>query len=115
MHAGTVRLLREAGWDVHSVIDDLPSESDYDVLARAVELDAVLVTNDRDFGELIFHRGRRPPGCLLYIRIRDLSPEIVATRLLAALDDPKVRGQMVVIERDGVRFRAFPATGENDG
>jgi predicted nuclease of predicted toxin-antitoxin system len=54
--------LVEQGHDVYSVADSSPGWKDTQVLERAATDDRIIITNDRDFGELIFknqlpHRG----------------------------------------------------------
>lgn len=52
-----VRSLREAGHDVVSALESMSGAPDEVVLARAVGDDRILVTFDKDFGELAFGRG----------------------------------------------------------
>jgi predicted nuclease of predicted toxin-antitoxin system len=48
--------LRAGGHSVLFIAESEPSVSDEIVLARSREQDAVLVTADKDFGELVFRR-----------------------------------------------------------
>jgi hypothetical protein len=57
-----VRRLRELGHDVLSVKENMAGSADSAVLARAAVEQRVLVTFDKDFGELAF-RSRLPAGC----------------------------------------------------
>ena len=52
-----VEALRLAGEDVVWVRTESPGISDHDVLARAVSEDRVLITFDKDFGELAVRHG----------------------------------------------------------
>jgi len=49
-----VHLLRGAGHDVLSALESMAGRSDVDVLAQATSENRVLVTFDKDFGELAF-------------------------------------------------------------
>lgn len=73
--AETVRLLREKGEDVIHAAEALIGASDEVILQAAVEQDCVVLTFDRDFGKLVFHR-RRPsaPGVVLF-RLGQISPD----------------------------------------
>jgi len=73
--AGTavVEHLRRAGHDVLAVRETMPQADDAVVLARSVAENRVLVTNDKDFGELIF-RARQPHVGVLLLRLRDERP-----------------------------------------
>ena len=69
----------------------------------------VLVTQDRDFGELIYRDLAPVPPGVLYLRLLG-SPESPADVLISLLGDPSfvVLGRFSVITRDGVRQRALP-------
>lgn len=49
----SIRVLREAGWDVEAVAEFAAGAPDFTVLAHATERGRVLITFDRGFGELI--------------------------------------------------------------
>ena len=49
--------LRKAGCDVFSIAEDCPGVSDEEVAALCADQHRILLTFDKDFGELIFHRG----------------------------------------------------------
>jgi predicted nuclease of predicted toxin-antitoxin system len=48
----SVRLLRQAGYDVASITEDSPGIEDSEVLTRAANEQQVVITFDRDYGEL---------------------------------------------------------------
>jgi predicted nuclease of predicted toxin-antitoxin system len=61
----SVRLLRQAGYDLASVIEDSPGIEDAQVLSRAADEQRVILTFDRDYGELIYRlRLPSPTGVL---------------------------------------------------
>ena len=76
-----VERLRNEGHDVLYVAEASPSIPDEEVLRQANDHGALLVTADRDFGELVFRQGRVHSGVLL-LRLAGLSnatkAEIVA-------------------------------------
>lgn len=65
-----VTALRAAGLIVYSVAEELPSITDISVLSIAVEKRALLITEDKDFGELVF-RLKLPHSGVLLIRIEE--------------------------------------------
>jgi predicted nuclease of predicted toxin-antitoxin system len=71
--SAVVALLRGGGHDVLAVSEAMPQAQDQDTLARAVREKRVLVTNDKDFGELIYRSGQAHYGVLL-LRLHDESP-----------------------------------------
>lgn len=57
-----VLALREAGHDVLSIAEVAPGATDQQVLERALNEKRVLITEDRDFGELVYARGLSSPA-----------------------------------------------------
>jgi len=76
-----VERLREEGHGVLYVAEASPSIPDEEVLRQANDRGALLITADRDFGELVFRQGRVHSGVVL-LRLAGLSnatkAEIVA-------------------------------------
>ena len=60
-----VLFLRELSFDVVSVAEDFPAMRDEVILQWANKRKRVLITNDKVFGELIFHQGMDHCGVLL--------------------------------------------------
>ena len=62
--------LRQLEFNVYSIIEQQPSITDETVLGIACENDALLITEDKDFGELVF-RLHLPHHGILLIRIEE--------------------------------------------
>ena len=88
----------------------MPRADDPDVLARAAREDRVLVTNDKDFGELTFRGGKAHAGVLL-LRLHDESPanRVRVVRAVLAQWADRLAGSFTVATENEVRFR--PASG----
>ena len=69
--------LRQAGHQVFYVAEMDPSISDERVLELANEQGALLITADKDFGELVFRLGRIHAGAVL-LRLAGLAPDTKA-------------------------------------
>src|SRR4051812_6820721 len=65
-----VSALRDSGLIDYSVAEEHPSITDISVLSMAVEKRALLITEDKDFGELVFRLYLPHTGVLL-IRIEE--------------------------------------------
>jgi predicted nuclease of predicted toxin-antitoxin system len=52
---GIVKTLRDEGHDVRWTAEELEGQKDAVVLAAAVKDARILITEDKDFGELVFH------------------------------------------------------------
>jgi predicted nuclease of predicted toxin-antitoxin system len=68
-----VEQLRQDGYTVLYVAEIAPSISDDEVLDRANQHNALLITADKDFGELVFRLGRINAGVVL-LRLAGLQP-----------------------------------------
>lgn len=60
-----IRALREAGHDVVAIVEVAKGATDEQVLERALSEKRVLITEDRDFGQLVYARGRSSAGVIL--------------------------------------------------
>lgn len=105
----SIWLLRRPGHNVASVIEDISGARDHDVLKRAHEENRIILTFDRDYGELIFRYKSLTPAGVVYFRFDPSSPEEPAKILLNILEEGKVSlsGKFTVVERDRIRQRTF--------
>jgi predicted nuclease of predicted toxin-antitoxin system len=99
-------VLRDAGNDVQSVAEENPGLPDEEVAALCERDRRVLLTFDKDFGELVFRRGLRAGSAIVLFRLVPDSP----TEVLAILSSLKETGALVagvfcVVTRDRVRTR----------
>lgn len=104
-----VEALREAGHDVAWVRTDSPGISDREVLAAAVAATRILLTFDKDFGELAF-RSRIPSACgviLFRLQTRNLD-QITRTAIAALASRADWAGHFSVVEDDRVRMTPLP-------
>lgn len=83
--------LRAAGHDVASVGEIAPGSPDEDVLRLANIESRIVLTNDKDFGELIYRRGRASAGILL-LRLESEDGAQKAARLMQIF--PSVEGAL---------------------
>jgi predicted nuclease of predicted toxin-antitoxin system len=70
-----VERLRQGGHKVLYVAESEPGIPDDLVLARANGMTALLLTADKDFGELVFREGLLSSGGVVLIRLAGLSAE----------------------------------------
>ncbi len=101
-----VNYLRSLGYDVLAVAETISQAADSDVLARASSEGRILVTNDKDFGELAFRVGQVHQGVLL-LRLQDESPTNCVRVLKAVLEQYAARlpSHFTVATESGVRIQ----------
>ncbi len=105
-----VEYLRSVGHDVLAVAETTPQADDWDILAQAVSERRIVVTNDKDFGELVF-RSRRAHHGVVLLRLHDESPANRVRVMKAVLEQyaDRLAGYFTVATEGGVRIR--PARG----
>jgi predicted nuclease of predicted toxin-antitoxin system len=105
----SVARLRIAGFGVASISELARGAPDVDVLGIACEQNRVLITFDRDFGELIYRDLAPVPPGVIYLRVAASSPDQPAQVIADLLADPslEVFGRFSVVTGDGVRQRAL--------
>lgn len=89
--------LQAQGHDVTHAAIELIGASDEELLEIARTEDRILLTFDRDFGELVFHQRKRPaPGIVLF-RLRQ-QPATVVLKFLQSFfeSDPELIGYFTV-------------------
>ncbi len=103
----SVNCLRRAGYLVTAIVEETPGISDRVVLAIAAAENRVLLTFDRDYGELIYRRKLPAPTGLVYFRFAPATPEEAAQKLLFVMDNNRIflPGKFTIIEKDRVRQR----------
>ena len=104
-----VEALRTRGHDVAWVRADSPGSPDQDVLRRAAKEERLLITFDKDFGELAFRtRPPMPPGIILFRIVPRSSSHVtqVAVAVLESRDD--WAGHFSVVEEGRVRMIPLP-------
>ena len=98
--------LRQAGYEVDSITELAPGSSDELVLERANQAKSILITADKDFGELMFRLRRLSPGVLL-IRLAGLTSSQKSAMVLRSINNhlPELLGALTVITPAGIRIR----------
>ena len=108
-----VAAVRGIGHDVAWIRTDAPGSKDRDILNRAMSEHRILLTFDKDFGDLAF-QFRLPATCgIVLFRLQASSSAAFAALVVAALQSrPDWAGQFSVVEPGRIRTRPLlpPAT-----
>jgi predicted nuclease of predicted toxin-antitoxin system len=101
-----VERLRQDGHDSLYVAELSPSITDDQVLQEANDRNALLLTEDKDFGELVYRLGRVHAGVVL-IRLAGLPPSSKAETVAKVFADhaSELMGAFSVISPGAVRIR----------
>ena len=103
----SIRRLRADGFDVASIIQDSPGVKDEVVLSRAHAERRIILTFDRDYGQLIFARRLPAPPGLVFFRFAPSYPAEPADRFREVIEVEHItlEGQFTVVGRSWVRQR----------
>lgn len=107
--APLVARLRETGDNVVYIAEIAKRSPDSEVIAMAQEQERLLLTDDKDFGELVFRRWQVVPGLVL-IRVDPANHELMWQRLQGAVErfGAGLFGRYLVIEETRFRSRPLP-------
>jgi predicted nuclease of predicted toxin-antitoxin system len=104
-----IERLRAGGFKVMAISETRSGASDKDVLQAADAQDCILITEDRDFGELIIRQRLGVRGMIL-LELDRLSSAAEADAVADVISNHagKLVGNLVVIEPGRVRIRPLP-------
>lgn len=98
--------LRASGHEVVWVRETSPGISDREVLEQAYQGHRVLMTFDKDFGELAWRHGLPASAGIILIRLDVRDPISLAGQLVDLLDaHPGWEGHFTVVQSDRIRRR----------
>ena len=102
-------MLRAKGHDLVWVRTDMPGASDDAVLERAQAEGRLVVTFDKDFGELAFRWGLPATCGVILFRISLPGPDSATRRIVEVLENrADWYGHFAVAEEHRTRFRPLP-------
>jgi len=104
-----VEALRNRGHDVLWVRVDMPGSNDGDVLSRATADNRILITFDKDFGELAFRAGLPASSGIILFRIPLTASSSIAELSVKVLESrTDWSGHFSVIEANLIRMTPLP-------
>jgi len=97
-----VKGLRERGFTVQSVAEEIRGASDEEVVDLAKRHGKIIVTQDKDFGRLVIAFG--VPGLIL-LRVRGRQEKLLRVLLDLLQRVQEFHGYITVVEEDRIRRR----------
>ncbi len=107
--AKSVHYLRSRGFDILSIGMDDPGISDAAVMAIAISQERIILTFDRDYGELIFRYNYKPASGVIYLRLDQYEPEepgLIIEKIITNTEIEFTRA-LTVIDKNGIRQRRY--------
>jgi predicted nuclease of predicted toxin-antitoxin system len=101
--------LRSRGHDVLAVKESMRGDDDASILARAQVEQRIVVTQDKDFGELAFRYGLAATCGVVLFRLSGANPDVDRQRMLEAIESRSDwSGWFTVVTDDRIRMRPLP-------
>ena len=108
MPNSAVPLLRQGGYDVHTVFDEaLNGKVDEQIAETCRKEQRVLITLDTDFSDIRAYPPRDHAGIILLRPHRQSEPQILRLleAMLPALQTESIHGCLWIVEPAGIRIR----------
>lgn len=116
----SIEILRKSGFNVLSVYESFRGISDEEVINIARAEGRIILTFDKDYGELIFKQHRTPPLGVVFFRYKGKYPTEIADKLIDIINQPilddKIPGvgykinlsnSYTTVEEKGIRQKYF--------
>lgn len=103
----SIRILRNRGYFVKSISEENRGITDEEVMNIAIIEQLIILTFDRDYGELIFKYKKDNPPSVVYFRIKGNNPQSTGSILLKILENRhlQLESHFTVVEENGIRQR----------
>jgi predicted nuclease of predicted toxin-antitoxin system len=97
--------LKELQHDVISIYEEFRGLDDDEILRKSADENRILITNDKDFGEMIFREGKLHSG-VIFLRLEDersVNVIKILTQLLKMYDE-QISDNFTVVTETSVRI-----------
>jgi predicted nuclease of predicted toxin-antitoxin system len=103
----SVKILRDSNFLVRYIPEIKRGITDEEVLDIAVKENLIILTFDRDYGELLFKYQKVNPPAVVYFRLKGSNPRSSGEILLNLLKNSnlKLANFFTVVEENGIRQR----------
>lgn len=109
VHNDIILFLRKNKYEVDWIYDIDMKMSDKAILELYFNENKILITNDKDFGDLIYHRSHKSKGVILFRgdeeRKDSLDLRIEYLRELLDFNSDKIYGYFTVITESNIRIK----------
>jgi len=104
-----VKTLREAGHDVLAVSEIMPRAEDSDVIRLSVREKRILLTEDKDFGQLVYAHGQSSVG-VIFLRFPFSARKQISRDLSILIEQQGKRliGCFVTVQPGRIRISHIP-------
>lgn len=107
--APSIQLIRNSNYKVLSIQENCPGILDEEVLQIAIDNTLIILTFDKDYGELIFRYKIMNPPAVVFFREKGQSPIFAGEFLVSTLQSASMNFEnaFTVIEKQNIRQRHY--------
>jgi predicted nuclease of predicted toxin-antitoxin system len=104
-----VRALRASGYDITAVSEITPRAEDSNVTSLAVREERILLTEDKDFGRLVYSHGQKTLG-VIFLRFPTFSRKQISKDVIKLVKQQgeKLAGCFVTVQPGRIRISHVP-------
>jgi predicted nuclease of predicted toxin-antitoxin system len=104
-----VRALRTAGYDVLTISENTPRAEDSEVIEIALRDKRILLTEDKDFGRLVYSHGQETPG-VIFLRFPTFARKQISKDVpnLVKQQGEKLAGSFLTVQPGRIRISHAP-------
>lgn len=98
--------LRQEDVDIISILEIAKGAKDEEVISLAKSENRIIITFDKDFGELVFRKRTKVRGVVI-LRLTPKSPDFIFQKIRALLLNSEItlENNFVIVEEDRIRLR----------
>jgi predicted nuclease of predicted toxin-antitoxin system len=104
-----VRALRRAGFDVLCISESTPRAEDLEVIGLALREERILLTEDKDFGRLVYSHGQETLG-VIFLRFPTLARKQISRDVLNLIkrQGERLVGSFITVQPGRIRMSHTP-------
>ena len=104
-----VRALKRAGFDVLCISESTPRAEDLEVIGIALREERILLTEDKDFGRLVYSHGQETLG-VIFLRFPTFAHKQISRDVLdlVKLQGERLVGSFITVQPGRIRISHTP-------
>lgn len=105
----SIDLIKSSGFEVSSITMLHAGISDHEVISIALQEDLIILTFDKDYGEIIFKENIPNPPSVVFFRYKGDSPRFAGEAICRIIAEGQIEllNRFTVVEETGIRQRNY--------
>ena len=105
----SVLYLREQGYDIVHIGESFMGIEDKEVIDKAIAESRLILTFDRDYGELIYKYGYKPEMGIIYLHIDEFTPDEPGKMIAEILENKDLLFEraLTVVDLKSIRQKRY--------